>query len=88
MTDSRSIAYDATFMILYIGLFAAMTMLSLVLLGLFALGIEFSAHQSGAMILNLFGWALLPLAPRLYQRIVGHPFSWRSNGALGAQVDF
>ncbi len=88
MTDSRSIAYDATFMILYIGILAAMATLSLVLIGLFALGIEFSSHQAGALGVNLLGWALLPLAPRLYRRLVGHPFSWRMNGALGAHIDF
>jgi hypothetical protein len=85
MTDRRSIAYDATFMILYIGFTAAMITLSLTLLGLLALGVEFGPHQAIAALLNLMGWALLPFAPRLYRRLVGHPFSWRTNGALGGE---
>jgi hypothetical protein len=86
MTDSRSIAYDATFMILYIGVSAAMAVLSLALLALVALDIEFGPLQVGASVLNLAGWTLLPLAPRLYRRLVGHPFSWRANGALGGEI--
>ncbi|MCC7253501.1 hypothetical protein [Hyphomicrobium sp.] len=86
MIDSRSIAYDATFMILYIGLSAAMAVLSLLLLALIALDIEFGPLQVGAAVLNLIGWAVLPLAPRLYRRLVGHPFSWRANRALGGEV--
>lgn len=88
MTDSRSIAYDATFMILYIGLFAAMAVLSLMLLALAAFGIEFGPAQHSAAAVNLLGWAALPLAPRLYRRLVGHPFSWRANRALGGEMDF
>ena len=57
--------------------------LSLVLLGLLALGIEFGPSQVSAAVINLAAWAVLPLAPRLYRRLVGHPFSWRTNGALG-----
>jgi hypothetical protein len=86
MNDSRSIAYDATFMILYIGLTAAMAVLSIMLLALFVLEIEFGPLQVGAALVNLIGWSVLPLAPRLYRRIVGHPFSWRSNGALGGDI--
>lgn len=86
MINSRSIAYDATFMILYIGLLASMAVLSAALLALWALGIEFGDHHVGAVVLNLIGWATLPLAPRLYRRLVGQPFSWRTNGALGGQV--
>jgi hypothetical protein len=88
MTDTRSIAFDATFMIIYIGFAAAMAVLSLVLLALFALDIEFGPPQSWAAAINLAGWVVLPLAPRLYRRLVGHRFSWRANGALGAHVDF
>jgi hypothetical protein len=86
MSDTRSIAYDATFMILYIGFAAAMAVLSLLLLALAALDIEFGPHQVWAAVLNLFGWAVLPFAPRLYRRLVGHPFSWRANGALGGEI--
>jgi len=86
MTDSRSIAYDATFMILFIGLSAAMAVLSIMLLALLVLDIEFGPLQVKAAMANLAGWCLLPLAPRLYARIVGHPFSWRTNGALGGEI--
>lgn len=86
MTDPRSIVYDATFMILYIGLAAAMAVLSLLLLALAALDIEFGAQQVWAAVLNLVGWIVLPFAPRLYRRLVGHPFSWRANGALGGEI--
>src|SRR5690554_4032750 len=41
MTDKRSIAYDATFMILYIGVFAAMATLSVMLGALVAIDAEF-----------------------------------------------
>ncbi|HML44853.1 MAG: hypothetical protein JNN24_05795 [Hyphomicrobium zavarzinii] len=88
MTDNRSIAYDATFMVLYIGLSAAMAVLSVLLLALLALEAEFGPLQVGAAVANLVGWAVLPLAPWLYRKIVGHPFSWRANGALGGDVDF
>lgn len=86
MIDSRSIAYDATFTILYIGLAAAMAVLSLALITLAAFGIEFGSAQIGAAAFNLLGWSLLPWAPRLYRRLVGHPFSWRANGALGGEI--
>ena len=86
MTNTRSIAADATFMVLYIGFTAAMATLSLLLLSLLAMEVEFSSLQLAAAVLNLFGWILLPFAPRLYQRIVGHPFSWRANGALGGEI--
>lgn len=87
MTDPRAIVFDATFMILYIGLFAAMATLSLMLVALIALGIELGPVQAGAAAVNLAGWALMPLAPRLYQRLVGHRFSWRTNGALGSDAE-
>lgn len=86
MTDPRSIAYDATFTILYIGLFAAMAVLSLLLLAFALFEVEFGGLQIGAALLNAAGWVLLPLAPRLYRRLVGHPFSWRENNALGGEV--
>lgn len=86
MTNMRSIAFDATFMILYIGLSAGMVMLSLTLLGLLALGYEFGPLQVTAAAVIVVGWALLPFGPRLYRRVVGQPFSWRENGALGGHV--
>jgi hypothetical protein len=86
MIDPRSIAYDATFTILFIGFYAAMTVLSLVLLTLLAFDIAFGPLQVWAAVANLAGWAVLPLSPRLYRRLVGHPFSWRANGALGGEI--
>ncbi len=83
MIDSRSIAYDVTFTVLYIGLLAAMAVLTISLVAFAAFGIEFGPAQHSAAVINLLGWMILPLAPRLYRRLVGHPFSWRTNGALG-----
>lgn len=83
MIDPRSIAYDATFMILYIGYIAAMAALSLVLLVFALLDIDLGPAAANATAFNLLGWALLPLAPTLYRKVVGHTFSWRTNGALG-----
>ena len=87
MTDRRSIAYDATFMILYIGLMAAMATLSVMLIALIAIGAEFGGPQLAALAINIAGWAAIPFAPRLYRRLIGHPFSWRANGALGSHVE-
>jgi hypothetical protein len=86
MINSRSIAYDVTFTILYIGLLAAMAVLTILLLTFAAFGIEFGPAQHSAAVINLLGWLVLPLAPRLYRRLVGHPFSWRTNGALGGPI--
>ncbi|MBX9862680.1 MAG: hypothetical protein K2Y42_07990 [Hyphomicrobium sp.] len=87
MTDNRSIAFDVTFTILYIGYLAAMASLSLVLIVFAALDIDLGPLQGHATALNLLGWAALPLAPLLYRRLVGHPFSWRTNSALGSSID-
>lgn len=87
MTDKRSIAYDATFTILYIGLLAAMATLSVMLIALSALGTEFGGPQVAALAINIAGWCAVPFAPRLYRRLLGHQFSWRTNGALGGVVE-
>jgi hypothetical protein len=87
MADRRAIALDATFTILYIAFAAAMAALSLLLLAMLALDFTYGAREIGAALLNLAGWALLPLLPRLYRRLLGHRFSWRANGALGGLVD-
>lgn len=83
MTDKRSIAYDATFMILYIGVTAAMVALSIMLIALLAIGAEFGGPQMTALAINVAGWTALPFASRIYRWLVGQPFSWRTNGALG-----
>jgi hypothetical protein len=83
MPNNRNIAYDATFMILYIGLSAAMVCLSLALLAYLAAGVDFGPVHVAASAVNLLGWSLLPFAPRLYARLVGQSFNWRSNEVLG-----
>ena len=83
MTQSRTIAYDAAFMIAYIGLTAAMIAVSLTLMALLAMGAEFGALHAGAALLDVLGFAMLPFAPRLYQSLLGRTFSWRVNSALG-----
>jgi len=86
MSNKRSIAYDATFMILYIGFSAAMVTLSVVLLAHLALDVEFGAPHVAAAAFNVFGWSVLPFAPRLYKSLIGQTFRWRSNGVLGGEV--
>lgn len=82
-TNSRTIAYDAAFMIAYIGMTAAMVILSITLMALLAMGVEFGPLHVVASLLNLIGWSLLPFAPRLYRSLLGHTFSWRTNTAIG-----
>lgn len=82
-TNSRTIAYDAAFMIAYIGMTAAMVTLSLTLMALLAMGAEFGPLHVAASLFNLIGWSLLPFAPRLYRSLVGRTFSWRTNSAIG-----
>jgi len=86
MTNNRNIAFDATFMILYIGLSAAMASLSVALVALLAIGVEFGALHVAASVVNLLGWSVLPFAPRLYKTSVGQRFSWRSNEVLGGEI--
>jgi hypothetical protein len=86
MSNTRNIACDATFMIFYIGLSAAMVMLSVVLLAHLALDVEFGAAHVAAAALNVLGWSVLPFAPRLYKSLIGQNFSWRSNGVLGGEI--
>lgn len=86
MGNSRNIAYDATFMILYIGLSAAMVTLSVLLLAHLAMGIEFGPVHVAASAINVLGWSVLPFAPRLYKSLVGQTFSWRTNGAIGGEL--
>jgi len=86
MNSNRNIAYDATFMIFYIGFSAAMVALSVVLLAHLALDVEFGATHAAAFAINILGWSVLPFAPRLYKSLLGQTFSWRSNGVLGGEV--
>jgi hypothetical protein len=86
MTNTRNIACDATFMILYIGLSAAMVTLSVTLLALLAMDVEFGAIHVAAAAVNVLGWSVLPFAPRLYKSLLGQTFSWRSNGVIGGEA--
>ncbi|HKZ95868.1 MAG TPA: hypothetical protein VJ045_02685 [Hyphomicrobiaceae bacterium] len=83
MTNSRNIATDATFMILYIGLSFLMVSLTVTLIAVPALGVEFGPVHVAAAAANLIGWTVLPFAPRLYKKLLGQSFEWRSNGVLG-----
>lgn len=82
MTDTRSIAADALFMIVYVGFAAAMACLTVLLVLFLVLELPFSAIHVAAAFANLAGWMLLPFFPELYRRIVGQRFSWRSNSVL------
>jgi hypothetical protein len=86
MTNERLIAYDATFMIVYIGLSAAMVSITVALAALLAAEIEFTSLHIAALAANLLGWSVLPFGPRLYRRLLGRSFSWRSNGVIGGET--
>lgn len=83
MTDTRTIAIDTVFVVLYIGLSAGMACLSVTLAVLAALGTEFNAIEVAAVALNAAGWLVVAAAPALYHRLLGSGFSWRQNAALG-----
>lgn len=87
MTNNRLIAADAAFMVLYIGLTAAMVALSFWLLGLLAIGAELGGAIVVAAAVNVLGWVTLPFAPRVYAKLVGHPFRWRENVVLGGSFE-
>ena len=86
MNSKRNIAYDATFMIFYIGLSAAMVTLSIVLLAHLAMGVEFGPVHFAAAAINVLGWSVLPFAPRLYKSLLGQSFSWRTNGVFDGET--
>lgn len=86
MSHTRTIAYDATFMILYIGFTAAMVTLSATLVAFVALDVEFGPALAVAAIVNVLGWSVLPFAPRLYRQLVGQRFSWHRNGAFDTEA--
>ena len=82
MADKRLIAADAIFMVLYIGLLAAVAVLSIVLLSLLAIGTEPALPMLVAALASVVLSLVLPLAPRLYARITGRSFSWRENAVF------
>lgn len=86
MTNTRAIAFDATYMILYIGSAGAMFTLSIALIAYYAIHGELGQTLSMAAALNLAGWIVLPFAPSFYRSFTGHPFRWTSNEAFGVTV--
>lgn len=86
MTNTRAIAYDATFMILYIGFTAAMVTLSALLVAFVAMEVEFGPVLVAAALVNVLGWSVLPFAPRIYRQLVGQPFRWHANGAFDHEI--
>ena len=84
MTNTRAIAFDATYMVLYIGMAGAMFALSLALIAYCAVNGELGQALSLVAAFNLAGWILLPFAPSFYHSHTGRPFCWTSNEAFGA----
>ncbi len=87
MTNTRTIAYDAVLTILYVGFFAAMLCVSLTLLAHHAFELPMSPAHTAVAAVNLAGWLALPLFPKIYRRLTGHTFAWRSNGVLDGTVE-
>jgi hypothetical protein len=87
MTDTRTIYADAAFMIVYIGLSAAMACLTIALAMFLLLELSFGPLQVAAAALNVLGWSVLPFAPRLYKTLVGRRFDWRANGAFDGAIE-
>ena len=83
MLDTRNVAIDTIFVILYIGLSAAMVCLSVTLAIFAALGFEFTPAHALALAVNGFGWLAVLMAPSLYRKALGMQFRWRQNVALG-----
>lgn len=84
MKNNRAIAFDATYMILYIGSAGAMFALSIALIASFAVHGELADALKLAAGFNIAGWIALPFAPSIYRSSTGRPFRWTSNEAFGA----
>lgn len=82
MTNTRLIAFDALFLVVYVGLAAALVGVLAALAGLYAVGVEMSPGLIAVAAADALGFLLLPVMPRLYRRIAGHPFRWRTNAVL------
>lgn len=78
MTNTRQIASDATFFILYVGFAGAMFALSIALL-LWSMYDSFNATHSYAAIFNLAGWIVLPFMPGFYRSTTGRGFRLASH---------
>lgn len=78
MTSNRQMIEDALFMIAYVGIGAAMVVLTATLWAHSALGVEMGPLHTGAMAVNALGWMVLPFATTIYSRLTGNRFSWRA----------
>ena len=81
MTDTRSIASDATFFILTIGFAGAMVALSIALM-LWSMYDSFTSVHTYAAAFNVLGWMALPFVPGLYRSHTGRAFSLSRNAAI------
>jgi hypothetical protein len=84
MKNSRTMAFDAAYMILYVGAAGAMFALSIALIAFFAIHGELTSALKIATAFNVAGWMVLPFAPSLYRSATGRPFHWASNEVFGA----
>ena len=87
MIDSRLIAADALFMVLYIGLAAAFVGLLAAVGMLYAAGYDLDALYIGAASGAMIGLFVLPVLPKLYRTFIGQPFTWRENTVLGGVIE-
>ena len=86
MKNNRTMAFDATYMVVYIGAAGAMFALSIALIAYFAIHGELTSALKIATGFNIAGWMTLPLAPSFYRSATGRPFRWASNEAFGAAI--
>lgn len=87
MTDNRLIAADAFFMVLYIGLAAALIGTLAAVGMLYVAGYELDTLHVSAAAGGMIGLFVLPLLPKLYRTFIGQPFSWRTNTVLGGVIE-
>jgi hypothetical protein len=87
MTDNRLIAADALFMVLYIGLAAAVVGILAAIGGLYAAGFDLDTLHIAAAAGGVIGLFVLPALPKLYRTLIGQPFTWRENTVLGGVIE-
>jgi hypothetical protein len=87
MTDNRLIAADALFMVIYIGLAAALIGVLAAIGILYAAGYELDTLHMAAASIGIVGLFVLPVLPRLYRTLIGQPFTWRDNTVLGGVIE-
>jgi hypothetical protein len=81
MTDTRSIARDSLFFVLYVGFGAAMFALSIALI-LWSMYEATGPVHAWAAAFNVTGWVALPFAPGLYRSLTGRGFSLTASEAV------